>query len=187
MARLPGLPPADLNPEQRALYDSIAGGDRAKDASFPLTDGSGALIGPFNALLYSPGVGDAVQQLGAALRFHGDLSAPMREMAILVVATYYDCEFERWAHEPIARRAGLTDEQVAALRDGTRPDMEAAELKAAYDVCQSILHSRAINDDVYRRAVEALGEDRVVELMIVVGYYGMLAQLMNTFEVEPPA
>ena len=79
------------------------------------------------------------------------------------------------------------DEQVAALRAGTRPDLEAADLEAAYDVCQSILHSRAIGDDVYRQAVEALGEDLVVELMIVVGYYGMLAQLMNTFEVEPPA
>ncbi|WP_419926370.1 carboxymuconolactone decarboxylase family protein [Candidatus Poriferisocius sp.] len=187
MARLPGLPPADLNPEQRALYDSIAGGDRAKDASFPLADGSGALIGPFNALLYSPRVGDAVQQLGAALRFHGNLTAPVRELAILAVATYHDCEFERWAHEPIALRVGLTDEQVAALRAGTRPDLEAADLESAYDVCQSILHSRAISDDVYRQAVEALGEDLVVELMIVVGYYGMLAQLMNTFEVEPPA
>ncbi len=187
MARLPGLPPGDLNAEQRALYDSIAGGDRAKDASFPLTDENGALVGPFNVLLYSPRVGDAVQQLGAALRFHGNLTAPVRELAILTVATYHDCEFERWAHEPIALRVGLTDEQVAALRAGTRPDLEAADLEAAYDVCQSILHSRAIGDDIYRQAVEALGEDLVVELMIVVGYYGMLAQLMNTFEVEPPA
>ncbi|WP_420436976.1 carboxymuconolactone decarboxylase family protein [Candidatus Poriferisocius sp.] len=186
MARLPGLPPGDLNAEQRALYDSIAGGDRAKDASFPLTDENGALIGPFNVLLYSPGVGDAVQRLGAALRFHGDLSAAVREMAILMVATYHDCEFERWAHEPIARRVGMTEEQVADLRAGTRPDLHASDLEAAYDVCKSILHNRSVDDDVYGRAIEALGEDRVVELMTVVGYYGMLAQLMNTFEVEPP-
>ena len=187
MGRLPDLPPGKLNAEQRALYDSIAGGDRAKDASFPLTDENGALIGPFNVLLYSPGVGDAVQQLGTALRFHGELSGPVRELAILMVATHHDCEFERWAHEPIARRVGLTDEQVAALRAGTRPDLEPADLNAAYEICRSILHSKSVGDDVYGRAIEALGEDRVVELMTVVGYYGMLAQLMNTFEVEPPA
>ncbi|MCY3910032.1 MAG: carboxymuconolactone decarboxylase family protein [bacterium] len=186
MARLPNLPPGDLNPEQRSLYDSIAGGDRAKDASFPLTDEDGALVGPFNVLLYSPGVGDVIQQLGAALRFHTELSAPVREMAILVVATYYDCEFERWAHESIAKRVGLTDGQIAGLRSGTRPDLDAADLIAAYDVCQSILHDKSIADDVYRRAIEALGQDRLVELLMVVGYYGLLAQLMGAFEVEPP-
>ena len=187
MARLPGLPPGDLNAEQQALYDSIAGGDRAKDASFPLTDDRGALIGPFNALLYNPGVGDAVQQLGSALRFHGELSGAVRELAILAAATHYDCEFERWAHEPIARRVGLTDDQVAALRAGAQPDLEADDLKAAYDVCQSIMHNKSIGDDTYARAVEALGQDGVVELLTVVGYYGLLAQLMNAFEVEPPA
>ena len=186
MARLPNLPPGDLNPEQRALYDSIAGGDRAKDASFPLTDESGALVGPFNALLYSPRVGDVIQQLGTALRFHTELSAPVRELVILAVATYYDCEFERWAHESIAKRVGLADDQIAALRAGTQPNLDAADLIAAYDVCQSILHDKSIGDEYYRRAIEALGQDRLVELMMVVGYYGMLAQLMGAFEVDPP-
>ena len=186
MARLPGLPPGDLNPEQRALYDAIAGGDRAKDASFPLTDESGALVGPFNVLLYSPRVGDVIQQLGAALRFHTELSAPVRELAILAVATYHDCEFERWAHESIAKRVGLTDGQIAALRAGTRPDLDQPDLISAYDVCQSILHDKSVADDVYGRAMEALGQDRLVELMMVVGYYGLLAQLMGAFKVGPP-
>lgn len=186
MARLPGLAPGDLNPQQRALYDSIAGGDRAKDASFPLTDASGALVGPFNVLLYSPRAGNVIQQLGAALRFHTELSAPVRELAILVVATYHDCEFERWAHESIAMRVGFTDDQIAALRAGTRPELDADDLKAAYDVCQSILHDKSIADDVYNRAIEAVGRDRLVELMMVVGYYGLLAQLIGAFEAEPP-
>ena len=186
MARLPGLTPGDLNAEQRALYDSIAGGDRAKDASFPLTDEHGALVGPFNVLLYSPRVGDVIQQLGAALRFHTELSAPVRELAILVVATYHDCEFERWAHESIARRVGFSDDQVAALRAGTRPELEVADLNTAYDICQSILHNKSIADNVYGRAVEAFGQDRLVELMMVVGYYSLLAQLIGAFEAGPP-
>ena len=186
MARLPSLSRGDLNPEQQALYDSIAGGDRAKDASFPLTDESGALVGPFNVLLYSPRVGDVIQQLGAALRFHTELSAPVRELAILAVATYHDCEFERWAHESIARRVGLTDDQIAALRAGFQPDLGTDDLVAAYDVCRSILHDKTIADDVYRRAVEALGQDRLVELTMVVGYYSLLAQLIGAFEAGPP-
>ncbi|WP_420638649.1 carboxymuconolactone decarboxylase family protein [Candidatus Poriferisocius sp.] len=175
-----------LSADQEALYGSIAGGDRAKDASFPLIDENGALVGPFNVLLFSPRVGNVIQRLGAALRFHTELSAPVRELAILAVATYHDCEFERWAHESIARRVGLTDEQVAALRAGTQPDLDQADLMAAYDVCQSILHDRSISDDVYRRAEEEFGQDRLVELLMVVGYYGLLAQLMSAFEVQPP-
>ncbi len=187
MARLPGLPPGSLTSEQQTLYDAIAGGDRAKDASFPLTDDNGALVGPFNVLLYSPQVGNAVQQLGTALRFHGWLNDLVRELAILLVATYHDCEFERWVHEPIARKAGMNDDQVAALRAGTRPYLDRDDLNAAYDFCLSILHREPVADDSYQRAVEALGESGVVELIAVVGYYGMLAQLMGTFEVEPPS
>ena len=82
--------PDELDDDQQSVYDSIAGGDRAKDGSFPLTDAVGALVGPFNPLLYSPKVGDAIQQVGAAIRFHCALPAPVRELAILIVATRVD-------------------------------------------------------------------------------------------------
>ncbi|HVT70755.1 MAG TPA: hypothetical protein VHF26_23610, partial [Trebonia sp.] len=55
--RLPGLAPADLDNDQRALYDAIAGGPRAKNRNIPLTDPDGHLLGPFNAMLLSPTLG----------------------------------------------------------------------------------------------------------------------------------
>lgn len=184
--RLPGLTREDLDADQCQVFDAIAGGDRAKDGSFPLTDRDGALIGPFNALLFSPNVGDAIQQVGSALRFHCDLDPAVRELAILVIATHHDCEFERWAHEPIALRAGLSDAQLGALRAGSRPDFDSDELGDVYDLCIATLEAGTVDEAIYRPAVDALGIDGVFELVTVLGYYGLLAQTMNVFEVGLP-
>jgi 4-carboxymuconolactone decarboxylase len=188
MSRLPGLVPAELDAYQGRVYESIAGGDRAKDASFPLTHADGALVGPFNPLLFSPNVGDAVQQLGAAIRFHCGLSGPVREVAILAVATQHDCEFERWAHEPIARRVGVSDNQIAALRAGAVPafDNEDEDVAAAYQLCAESIENGRVGDATYERAVAELGNAGVVELVTLLGYYGLLAQLMNVFEIGVP-
>jgi 4-carboxymuconolactone decarboxylase len=186
MTRLPGLRPNELDDDQRRLYDAIAGGDRAKDASFPLTDDDGALIGPFNPLLYSPTVGDAVQRLGGALRFNCGLGAAVREMAILAVATHHHCEFERWAHERIALRVGLSMGQVAALRDGSRPDFDSDEFNAAYDLIVATLSGITPDGHMYDAAVQQLGTEGIFELVAVVGYYAMLAQMMTVFKIGVP-
>ncbi|MFT7476458.1 MAG: 4-carboxymuconolactone decarboxylase [Verrucomicrobiales bacterium] len=185
-SRLPRLTRDVLDPDQLRVFDAIAGGDRAKDGSFPLTDRDGALVGPFNALLFSPNVGDAIQQVGAALRFHCGLEPAVRELAILVVATHHDSEFERWAHESIALRVGLSDEQVAALRAGTRPEFDSDELTVVYNLCAATVAGGLVDDLTYRQASDTLGNEGVVELITVLGYYGLLAQLMNVFEVGLP-
>lgn len=63
--RIRPMPPADLDAEQRALYDAITGGPRASGPQhFALTSDDGALRGPFDAFLLSPAVGGALQGLG---------------------------------------------------------------------------------------------------------------------------
>ena len=186
MTRLAGLTPDELDDNQYRVYDAIAGGDRAKDASFPLTDPTGALVGPFNSLLYSPNVGDAIQQVGAAIRFHCELPAPVRELAILIVATHYNCEFERWAHEPIAKRVGLSDKQIKAVRSGARPTFDSIELDTSYELCKVTLQQGRVDDLTYNAAIAQLDQQGVVELIALLGYYGLLAQLMNVFEIGIP-
>jgi hypothetical protein len=101
------LVPADLDDQQRALYDAIAGGPRAAGPRlFALTDAAGRLNGPFNAMLFAPEVGTALQDLGAAIRYRSSLTARIREMAILAVAAHWDSAFERYAHEAVGRAAG---------------------------------------------------------------------------------
>lgn len=185
MSRLEGLRPEELSDEQRELYESIAGGARARDASFRLTEADGSLVGPFGALLLSPVVGNALQAVGAAIRFGCGLSPLVREVAILTVAAHYRSSFEWWAHEPIARRAGLTEEQIRNLYAGAMPAFDDAAA-AAHALCGDLLADRRPEDDTFEAAREALGLDGVMELVTLVGYYTLLAQLMETFDISVP-
>ncbi len=187
MSRLPDLRPEALSAEQRALYESIAGGDRARDASFRLTEADGSLVGPFAALLLSPAVGDAVQSVGAAIRFGCGLSSLVREVAILSVAAHRRSPFEWWAHEPIGRRAGLSDAQIAALHAGETPAFEDETAAATYAFCRALIAAGRPDDASYEAAREALGLDGVMELVTLVGYYTLLAQLMETFDIGVPS
>jgi hypothetical protein len=68
----------------------------------PITDSDGRLLGPFAVMLLSPEVGNAVQQVGAKIRFSTTLTGRERELAILSVAGVLRSDFERLAHEPAA-------------------------------------------------------------------------------------
>ena len=186
MSRLRGLPPEELSEAQGRLYELIASGDRARDASFRLTEADGSLVGPFNVLLLSPVVGEAVQSVGAAIRFGCGLSPAVREVAILAVAARWRSPFEWWAHDPIARKAGLTDAQIRALYAGGTPAFDDSATTAAHALCAALLAGERPDDEVFDAARDAFGEGGVMELVTLVGYYSLLAQLMDTFDVGVP-
>src|SRR5438876_12398432 len=118
--RLAALSSEEMTPEQVDLYRRILSGPRGQGPrAVPLATGAGGLAGPFNAMLYAPAVGQALQELGAAIRFRTTLSPRIREMAVLVVARAWDSEYERSTHEPIGREAGLTALEIEELRAGT--------------------------------------------------------------------
>ena len=186
MSRLRGLTPEELTEAQRAVYDSIAGGDRARDASFRLTEDDGSLVGPFNALLYNPGVGDALQRLGSALRFHSDFSPMLKEAVILAVSARWRSVFEWWAHEPIGRKAGLSTAQIETLRSGGKPHFDDSSMVAAFDFASTLIEGAKPDAATFAAAQEALGNEGVVEMVALVGYYSLLAQLMDVLEVGVP-
>jgi 4-carboxymuconolactone decarboxylase len=151
------LVPADLDDQRRALYDAIAAGPRAAGPRlFALTDAAGRLNGPFNAMLFAPEVGTALQELGAAIRYRSSLTARIREMAILVVAAHWDSAFERYAHEAVGRVAGLTDEELRSLRDGDQPRLDDPAEQTALEVVRARRPpSRTSRRISLRRRVEA--------------------------------
>lgn len=182
--RVAAMPPETLTPAQRDLYAKIAGGPRASGPQhFALTRVDGSLRGPFNALLLQPALGDAVQGVGAAIRFAGTLSPRAREVAILVVAAHWDSAFEREAHEAVGGAAGLTDHELAALRAGDLSVFSGDERLVAELARQLTLGD--IDDDLWTRAEPALGRETIFEVTVLVGYYGMLALQLRAFRVAP--
>ncbi|WP_433504592.1 carboxymuconolactone decarboxylase family protein [Pseudonocardia halophobica] len=177
---------ADLDPERAALHDLIATGPRRAQSRVPLVDDEERLLGPFGAMLFSPRIGSAVQQVGAALRTDPDLPPRLRELAVLTVAAHTRSEFEWASHEGAARDAGLTTAQLQALLDGTEPaGLDAAE-QHAWRVTRALLVDRDVDDELYAATLAALGRDTLAALVWLVGYYSMLAGALATFRPAGP-
>lgn len=186
--RLPWLAPAELDAAQREVYDGIAGGARAAAGSpFPLVDAQGRLHGPFNAMLVSPTLGDALQRLGAAIRFGTSLDLRTREIAILEVARAARSDFEWYAHELVGRGAGLTDDELDALRHGRPAATFSAVEHAVHGATVALVRAGDLDDAAHARAVGALGEVALVELVALVGYYQLLALALRVHRTPLPA
>jgi len=186
--RLPVLSSEQMTSEQLGLYREILGGPRGQGPrAVLLSSGAGGLAGPFNAMLYAPPVGHALQELGAAIRFRTQLTPRIREMAILVVAQAWDSGYERASHEPIGREAGLTEEEIEALRTGADPGFADKPEQVAYAVVRALtgpdIRTADLDDEEYDTTVAVLGEPALVELSTLVGYYATLALQLRIFRV----
>lgn len=176
--------PAELDTDQRALYDAITGGARGAGVQhFELTDAEGRLHGPFGLMLDIPRVGMPLQALGAALRFETELSAREREIAALTVARITDSAFERYAHDAVGMAVGLSADELAALADGSFVGQDRRESAVA------ALTVRLTSSEVVHSADLAVGLSPAIalEVAVLVGYYRMLAQMMGLFDVGAPA
>jgi 4-carboxymuconolactone decarboxylase len=186
-SRLPLLHPEALDGDQIELRSRIAEGPRAADRSrSPITDEHGRLLGPFNAMLFNPQLGDPLQGLGAALRYRTSLSDRQRELAILLIAATLESGFEWFAHEPLARAAGVGDGVIAALAAGTEPTALEPEDAVVLRSVDALLDGGDLDDERYHDLHSVFGDAGCVELVVLVGYYRMLAMLLQTFRVPVP-
>ncbi len=180
--RLGLIAPADLDDAQRAVYEAITGGPRASQAgTVPIVDEAACLLGPFAVMLLTPEVGNAMQQVGAKIRFSTALTARERELAILAVAGVLRSDFERLAHAPAALRAGLTREQVNAILSGQVPGDLTGDEPLIGRLALTMTAERNLGDEDYAAGVAGLGEERLAELTWLVGYYSALALSLAVF------
>lgn len=180
--RLERLVESDLDAQRRALYRQIAEGDRASSHFFPLRDAAGSLQGPFDLMLRVPDVGSPLQELGAAIRFGTRLGERERELLILRVAIVMDSEFEWYAHAPAGIHAGLTDDELAALRAGGYEPQNPVEQQLLL-LCDALLVHAELEGGEYAQLIRILGVEQVLEVIVLVGYYRMLAQMMSVFGI----
>lgn len=175
MARLAPLDLENLTPEQRAVADAIISGPR------------GGLRGPFESWLRSPGLAGPAQALGEHCRFGSALPRDLSEFAILLTGKHWRAQFEFWAHARLAREAGLPEEIIEAVRTGQPPACRNAAQQAIYDLVTAYFAANRVPDTVFNRALAELGERGVVDLVGIVGYYGLVSMTLNVFEVSLPA
>jgi len=173
--RYPELRPEQMTEAQQRVSQSIAAGPR------------GGVRGPFNALLRSPELADRVQRVGEYLRFGTSLPARLNELAILINARFWGSQYEWYAHRPLAEKGGLAPAVADDLARNRRPAGLQPDEAVVYEFCTALHTAHAVDDALFERAVAALGERGVMDLIGVSGYYTLVSMVLNVAEIPLPA
>lgn len=120
-----------------------------------------------------------------ALMPGGKLPREDTELLILRVAHNTGCDYEWGHHERLARGAGLSEEEIARVRDGATAPGWSGRRVALLDAADELHVSRRIGDELWARLSEELDEVELIELCMLVGHYEMLAMTLNSLGVEP--
>jgi 4-carboxymuconolactone decarboxylase len=172
--RMPPIPPDKLTEAQKKAAEAFA-------------EGRGYQIrGPFVPLIRSPEVMLRAKALSDYLRFKSVLEPRINELAIIITAREWTQQYVWQAHQPAALKAGLRREIAEAIADGRRPSGMADDEEIAYDTATEILRLKRVSDATYARAVAKFGEQGVIDLLGVIGYYNLLAIVMNTTRTPLP-
>ncbi len=150
---------------QRELFDRIVAS-------------RGSMIRPYQVLAHAPAVAGVIGDVGAAIRFGGTLSDHDRELVIITTAVINDCQFEWDSHHPIALEVGVRPETAEYLRSGGDHELDGRE-RTIIGYVRELCDTGTVSDVRFAAMLELLGNEGTVELTAVVGYYTMLAYVMN--------
>jgi 4-carboxymuconolactone decarboxylase len=127
-----------------------------------------------------------LQLVGEYVRFGSRLDDDLVELVIMLVAREWDQQFEWGHHHPIALEKGLSPQVIESVARRHRPTSGRLEVGLVYDLVDEIQRTRQVSDQTYAAAVSALGEEGVVEVVAIAGYYTTLAMVMNAARTPPP-
>jgi len=166
--RLGRIPDDRLTAEQRAAIETYTTTRKEHDIS-----------GPWVPLLRSPEILVRTQALGEYLRYKTVFPPRLSELIILLTARHWSQQYEWGLHCPIAIAAGVDRSIADAIAEGRRPERMSEEQEILYDFCTELLHNKSVSDPTYSRALATFGDTGVVEAASIVGYYAMLAAILN--------
>src|SRR5437763_236159 len=174
MARRPSTPEKNQVPARdHAAFDSIVAS-------------RGAVQGPFTMFLHSPPVAERVAHLGAYVRFEGSLDMRVRVLAAMVVAREFEAMYVWGAQTGGARRQGVPDSTIAAIRDNHSRGVPAEDSQVI-EFTRALLRRHRVDEATFKAMQSRFGNDELIQLTTAIGYYAMLAMTVNTCELEPGA
>jgi 4-carboxymuconolactone decarboxylase len=184
--RLPFIPPTNISAEQRPLYEDMKVGIAAKYSNFATMRGDGAILGPWSAWLHEPELGAAIWEVTKAMTHFKHLPEIARQVVILVVGSRFRAAYEIYAHSVVARTAGITEEQLAAIVAGRKPADLSDETETAYNAATSLLEGGVLATSIYEKALGLFGQHGVNELIYLVGHYCFVSMTLNGFDIPVP-
>ena len=174
MPRLPEILDRNQLPEdQRDLFDYLAG-----------TRGSVRM--PFSIVAHSPETARRISHLGTFLRFESTVPNNINELAICATAREFDCRHEFYAHSRLAREAGVSDATLNVVAKRGPLDSLSTEEALPIRYARELLHDHAAQDETFQAVLDTYGQAGVIELTATIGYYSMMASLLNGLQIYTP-
>ncbi len=185
--RLRLLDRAELDAEQKKLSDRLTGTRvaRGRRAGYRAALDDGRLVGPFNALLRTPGIGERQLDWAEAISA-ADLPPAAREVAILTVAAQWRAEYVLYAHSAAARDAGLSESAIEDLVAARTPAGFDRTARLAHDVALALVRDHDVPDDLYGDFLSVFGETGAVVLLTLIGQYLATCAVTTCFRVPAP-
>jgi 4-carboxymuconolactone decarboxylase len=173
--RMPPIPPSQQTEAQKKAVAEFTAARKAN------------VSGPFVPMLRSPEVMNRARAMGDYLRFNSVLPPRLSEFAILITARRWTQNYEWDAHSSLALQGGLSADVIKAIAEGRRPERMAQDEEILYTFCDELHRNQSISDPTYARASAQFGEQGVIDILGISGYYTLLAMVLNTARTPVPA
>jgi alkylhydroperoxidase family enzyme len=142
----------------------------------------------FNMMAHAQTCLKPVMKLGGTLLGKLELDPKLRELCLLRAVRLEGGDYEWVQHVPIARDLGATAAQIAALEndDDEAACFDARE-KAALRFTREVVVDVRASEATVAEARKHLSDRELVELILMAGFYIMLARLTETLGIETEA
>jgi 4-carboxymuconolactone decarboxylase len=165
MSRIPLITEREgLDERRTAVFDAVV-------------ESRGSMIRPYEVLLHAPGMALPAAALGGQIRYHGSLADHHRELAIITTARICSCQFEWDSHIDIARSSEVSEGAISHLTGG--PGEPTSEEALIIAFVRELSNQRTVTDEMFTQVKTLVGDEGVVELATLVGYYTLLGYVMN--------
>jgi 4-carboxymuconolactone decarboxylase len=145
------------------------------------------VFGPFVPLSRSPQLMIDAARMGTYLRFGNTLPRALSELAIILQARRWSQEYEWYVHAADAKTAGLPEEIIQAVAEGRRPEKMTDDQDIIYEFGRELNDLHGVSDRTYARALARFGEQGVMDLVGVNGFYSLISMALNVGRTPLPA
>lgn len=144
--------------------------------------------GPFAVLLRAPEICEMFANFVDLSLDEEKSRIPLRlkELAIITVARVYGSDYEWFIHAKRAADYGVDETSIEEMRQNRTPSFPNEDETLVYEVAKELAETRQLGDAGYRRALDHFGEEAMVELAALIGFYHTVSVVLNTFRVEAP-
>lgn len=184
LARLPQVHREDLDATGRAAFDTYV---------TPGTGYGSGLRGPIGVWMHSPVLAQAMFDVRQRVRYGSDRDQRLTELAIISTAREINNQYEYTAHEPLAIAAGLEQEIIDIVRfrrpvegNPAIPSFGETE-QVIVQFAREVISEERVSSETFARAIDIFGEEGVMDLTGLIGYYSFVAITLKAFDVQRPA